>query len=179
MKIDIDVLYADRQKLVLFAIIFCAVVYVDSAFLIRAQMKSVAAVQQKETKLKAELDGITRDMALMRQKSEETKKAVVLRGEGAMTDLLKDISQVASGHNIKLLQITPLKSKEARKLQSQSYLALTVKLDMVGGYHDFGSFLNDLEHAAHPLFAQGFRITQGDDPLKQRISLDLMTYVRK
>ncbi len=64
-------------------------------------------------------------------------------------------------------------------IQSQGYLSLTVKLDIVGGYHDLGAFLNELTRGEHPLFAEELHVSQGEDMMKQRISLNLRTYVKK
>jgi type IV pilus assembly protein PilO len=153
--------------------VFVLALAVDCGVIMRWQMASLASSKQKIAKVKAEVDSISRDMALMNLNGGEAK-AVKMFSENRIPELLKYISSVATSHNMKINQITPLKSKSP-----QAYMNLAVKVDLLGGYHEFGAFLNELERGEHPLFAEDFRIAQSGDPLRQSISLNLKTYVKK
>lgn len=178
MGINVDQLFADQKKLALLAVVFCAAVYCDAAFLIGGQMKHAASLKSSIAAKNTEINGIARDMALMSQKGGEPK-SVRMFTESGIPQMLKYLSSLAGEHSIKLLQITPLKSKEAKAMQSQHYLGLAIKLDLSGSYHDLGGFLSDLELGEHPIFADEIKISQGEDFLKQRVSLTLRTYVKK
>lgn len=175
---SLDSLFADRKKLALAAVAVCLALYVDFSLVLAGQMKAVAAARQKIARTRTELDGIKRDMALMNQNAGETLP-VSLRGEDSVPEILKYISSLAADHDIKILQMVPLKSREAKVVQSQSYLSLAIKLDLTGGYHDLGSFLSELARNEQPLFASELHIQQGEDIMKQRINLTLRTYVKK
>jgi hypothetical protein len=176
--INLDLVFADRKKLAMVAVSICIAFYIDAAFVLGWQIRSSGEMRQEIAKVQADIDGITRDMALMSRPAADEKK-IAITGVDNIPELLRYISSVATDHAIRIAQITPVKSREVKTLQSQSYLILNVKLDVSGGYHDFGIFLNELSRGAHPFFAEDFRISQGDDYQKQRISVNLKTYVKK
>lgn len=176
--INIDLLLMDTKKLALYALVFCGLVYCDVAYLLGGQMKAAAEAKGRIASVKSEISAISRDMALMKQQTGNAQ-TVIVRPEGDIPDLLRYVSGVAAGHSLKLLQITPVKSREVKAMQSQSYLGFSIKLDLVGGFHDFGGFLSELEKGAHPFFADDIKITQGEETVKQRISVNLKSYVKK
>jgi hypothetical protein len=175
--VNLDLLFADRKKLAVIAVCLCLAFYGDVAYVLGWQMRSIADTKKKIAKANADVENISRDITLMNQAA--VAKTVTIRGLDSIPDILREISALATEHSIKILQITPVKSKEIKTMQSQSYLALAIRLDLVGGYHDVGMFLNELERGEHPLFTGEFRISPGDDFLKQRINLNLLTYVKK
>jgi hypothetical protein len=175
--VNVDLLFADRKKLVIVAVCFCAAVYADATFLVGMQMKGISGIKSKIAKAHTDIAAVTRDISLMNQAA--STKAVAIQGEANIPEILRSISALATLHSVKILQVTPIKSKDTRTMQSQAYLGLTVKLDLTGGYHDVGMLLNELERGEHPLFAADFRISQGDDFMKQRVTLNLKTYVKK
>lgn len=175
---SLELLFADKKKLAVAVIIACLVVYADTAFVIGWQMKRVTALKKEIATTRASIDTISRDMALMKQAPQNTKR-VKLRGENDIPELLRFISALSADHNIKITQLTPLKSRDAKKTQSQGYLSLTIKLELTAGYHDLGMFLNELERGEHPMIAEELRVSQGTDYMKQRVTLNVRTYVKK
>lgn len=176
--INVDLLLMDTKKLALYALLFCGLVYGDAVYLLGGQMKAVTESKNRIASVKAEITAVSRDIALMNQQAGNAH-TVTLRSEGDIPDLLRYVSGVAAGHSLKLLQITPVKSREVKAMQSQSYLGFNIKLDLVGGFHNFGGFLGELERGAHPFFADDIKISQGDETVKQRISVNLKSYVKK
>jgi hypothetical protein len=174
--VNIDLLFADRKKLVIVAVCLFAVFYADMALVIGWQMRSIADAKKKIAKVNVDVANLSRDMSLMSQAATTT---INIHGENSIPDILRYISALAAEHSIKLVQITPVKSKEIRKMQSASYLGLVIKLDLNGGYHNFGAFLNKLGEGEQPLFASDVHISQGTDFMRQQISLSLKTYVKK
>lgn len=176
MKIpSLDPLIADKKKLAAAAVIACLFTYADVALVIGWQMKSLTAMKKEISAVRASIEAVSRDTAMINQASSAGTK-VKLRSENDIPDLVRFISALSAEHKIKIVQITPLKSRDAK---AQGYLGLTIKLELVAGYHDLGMFLNDLERGEHPMMADEMRISQGEDFMLHRVSLNVRTYVKK
>ena len=177
MKMFEELAY-DMKKLAAVGLIFAVVLYVDVAFVIKWQAGSTAEIRRKIASVKKDIDSVASDLALM-SRSQGTAKKVNLFTESEIPQLLESVSGLARDNGIKILQITPLKSHDVKTMGAQKYVLLTIKLDMIAGYHEMGLFLNQLEIGSHPVFASDFKIAQGDDYQHQRINLSLRTYVKK
>jgi Tfp pilus assembly protein PilO len=168
----------DMKKLAAVGLVFAVVLYVDVAFVLKWQASATAETRKKIVSVKKDIDNVDSDLALM-NRSQGAAKKVNLFTENEIPQLLESVSGLARDNSIRLLQITPVKSRDAKAPAAQQYVLLTLKLDMIAGYHELGLFLNQLESGSHPVFADDFRIAPGDDYQHQRISLSLKTYVKK
>jgi len=188
---QLDKLKLDNKKI--FAIILASLVliYLDFTFLINLQLKAIRKVTPKITKIKADLDALTKNVGgiddfknsqiEVRQKLlAKTKKTI---SEGEIAWILQDVSELANKNNVKITQMKPVKEPEAKQGKAPlkpKLSPLLITIDLSCGYHDLGRFINSLENAQTFFAVQGVKITPGqNDYLKQKVNLVLKAYVKK
>ena len=180
----------DKKKIILIILIGFILLYMDFSFLIRLQFKNTRTLGTKISKLKKDIDILAKDLATLedlKQRHPEVKKEALSKvkkiiSEEQIPSLLKDISDIATKYNVKIMQIKP--SKELKKEDKVSVVPkfnhLLITLDLICGYHSLGSFINGLENAERFMAVQDLKITP--DPnnyLSCNIALVLKTYVKK
>jgi uncharacterized protein YoxC len=194
----INELKKDRQKLILAAIIAVAIVFLDISFVMRGQIRSIGSLGKKITTLKKDMEGFKKDMALMRknEQQKDTEESIKLYSLDEKPMLIRDIYTYANENQIDVIQAVPPKEakkqvqekerkpkgKSAAKTEQkkEDFILLEIKLDLACTYHNLGAFLNQLEMAEQPLFAEDLRIIRDSgNYLKQNASLTLKTYVKK
>lgn len=184
----------NKQKLILAAVIAAAAVLLDISFVMKAQVSSIGSLGKKVTKLKMDIEGVKKDKVLMRKNEQqiETQENIKIYTEEEIPLLLQDISSLANDNQIDVMQISP-QSREVKKQEqvkgkakakpeqkTVNSISVAIKLDLACSYHNLGAFLDQLERAEQPLFAQELRISR--DPskyMKQNASITLVTYVKK
>ena len=184
----------NKQKLILAAVIAAAAVLLDISFVMKAQVSSIGSLGKKVTKLKMDIEGVKKDKVLMRKNEQqiETQENIKIYTEEEIPLLLQDISSLANDNQIDVMQISP-QSREVKKQEqvkgkakakpeqkTVNSISVAIKLDLGCSYHNLGVFLDQLERAEQPLFAQELRISR--DPskyMKQNASITLVTYVKK
>lgn len=184
----------NKQKLILAAVIAAAAVLLDISFVMKAQVSSIGSLGKKVTKLKMDIEGVKKDKVLMRKNEQqiETQENIKIYTEEEIPLLLQDISSLANDNQIDVRQISP-QSREVKKQEqvkgkakakpeqkTVNSISVAIKLDLGCSYHNLGVFLDQLERAEQPLFAQELRISR--DPskyMKQNASITLVTYVKK
>jgi Tfp pilus assembly protein PilO len=181
----LDVLQMDKKKSIIVLIAVCVIIYLDFAFVIKAQLKAVAGAGGKISNLKKDIELIKKDLTFLQQDTQKNKgpaKLLKIYSQSEIPLLLQEISVIANDENIKVMEINPSKDTRVKDKSSkvQDFVSLTIKLDLTGGYHNLGSFLNQLENGVQPIFAEEIKIWRNpQDYLKQRVSLILKTYVKK
>lgn len=189
----LEKLKLDKKKL--FLIIFCGIVliYIDFRFIISSQITALKRAQPKLLKLKNDLFTLNKDLAKMqdlenrhiepdKSKLPKLKKIISLE---EVSSLLQDISNMASNNEVKILEMKSTKealaSKPDKPVKDELKLtSLLINLELSCGYHQLGKFLNDLENGKIFITVQNMKIIpQTPDYLKEKVSLELKTYVRK
>lgn len=182
-----DRLKLDNQKIILIVLVTLLVAYLDYAFIIGMQQKSINLIKPKIEKVKKDIETYNKDSASINTikkqqiKTDSKVKQVII--EEQLPTLLEQISNIANKNFMKLMQIKQskdVKSKEDKALQAAKLSPLFISLDLVGSYHNIGAFINDLENADKLLILQEIKIHRdATDPLKQNASLLIKTYVKK
>jgi len=178
---------ADIQKIVLIILVGVAVLYVDYAFVIKLQLGSIGGTKAKIIKLNQDITALDKDLVLMQQSQGQMKQKTPLKpkkiiSEDEITRLLQGIYDLANKNNVRIIQIRPLKDSKAKEevMGTQIILPMAIALDLSCVYHSLGSFINDLENAEQFLEVQYFSIVRSSgDYMRQNVSLNLKTYVRK
>ena len=94
--------------------------------------------------------------------------------------ILEKLSSIANKNGIKIDQMTP-KSEDQKKLLEKGdlkYFSFPIQMEAKGSYHNFGRFLNTLEHEEVFLLVKGFTMSANkEDPRNHNISLTLDSIV--
>jgi Tfp pilus assembly protein PilO len=194
----INELKKNRQKLILAAVIACAVVIFDVSFVMKAQVRSIGSLGKKISTLKKEMQGFKKDMALMRKTEQQQVQTenIKLYTLNEKPLLIQDIYSYANENQIDVIQAVPpkeVKKQEQEKVKrakgksapkteqkTEGFVSVEIKLDLACTYHNLGAFLNRLEMAEQPLFAEDLRIIRDSgNYLKLNASMTLRTYVKK
>ena len=181
----------DKQKKILIVIFFVLIVYVDLAFILKAQTAGINNLKPKIGRLKNDLANLNRDLENMRvaknKQSLAAQKAVVKSSkiiqEGQVSGLLQEISSLANKFDIKIIQIRPNRDILFGKPAvpgGDKFTALLINLDLICDYHSLGKFINELENSLVFIGVAELKISmQVPDYMKQRVNLVLKTYVTK
>lgn len=171
----------DNKKLALIFIVSLMVIYLDFSFLLKNQMASSNRLTKEITKISNDIKAL--NIGLKAMQAEGGKKVKVkakekkILFEADLTSLLNDISKIGNFNNVRIVQIKP-----ARELQKTpaKFSPVLINMDLVGGYHNFGKFINSLENNEVFMSVESFKIEpQSKDPLRQKINVTIKTYVRK
>lgn len=180
-----------KKKALVIALASFAIIYLDFAFIIRLQWQGIIRLSPQIAQVRNSLANFANDMARMQDlKARQTAakegvspKTKKLIAQGQMSSVLENISMLANNNNVKILQMKPsddLQSKQKKAVDVQKYTPSLINLDLICGYHQFGSFINDLENALVFFSVSEFKISrQESDLLQQKVSLVLKTYARK
>jgi len=180
----------ENQKKILIVIVCVVILYVDVNYILKAQTQSLGSITPKITRLKNDLNNLTRDLNNMRSLKDkqslagqkEIVKSTTIISESRIIDLLQDISEMANKSDIKIAQIRPSREAGGQKqlYGSDKYMPLFINLEMTCDYHALGRFISKLENAQTFMVVQEFKIqAQPADYLKQKVTLVLRTYVIK
>jgi Tfp pilus assembly protein PilO len=184
-KIDLIERFAlDTKKIVLIIIISVMFLYLDFAYLLKAQSEGLKKISSEVGKINNDLLGLEMGLKNMeairaQQKNLPKKKAKRMISESQLSSLLHDISKIGNAHNVRILYIKP-----SREMQKGAVVAkltpVFINLDLVVGYHDLGKFINGLENDRTFISVESFKIeARPEEALKQRVNLTLKTYVTK
>ena len=160
--------------------------YLDFAFILKNQVRSVQGLGPKIAKLNKDLDSLKRDLAKMKEiqarEPEPEAQDTATEGKRLLTQdeipyILEVISGAAAKNSVKILQMKPLQEKRA---PADKLTPLLISADLICGYHQLGKFINNLENSPFFFAVQGIKISpQAQDILNQKVSLALKTYVKK
>jgi len=181
----------DKQKLAAVVAAFAIIVVLDGVFVVTWQIRSASKAKERIVQLKASIVDIERASQDFARKSQNTQlsgpQAKTAVGVNDLPVLLQKISVIAKECNVRVNQITHVKETkiassrpgEPVQPQAQGLIPVTIRLDLVGGYHNLGKLVNLLENAAEPIAAQEMRVSSDRAEFqKLRINLTLKTFVR-
>lgn len=187
----------DKKKILLIIAASLVVVYLDFAFLVKSQFRSLRGIRSKITKLKKELGNLNKDLDIMRdleQKQTDIKQETISKVKQIITEeqlplLIQDISRIANEHSVKIMQIKPVKDLKAPGGKASNIIkpdigkltSILITLDLTCGYHNLGSFINDLDNSEQfiAMIEELKIISDPADYLQQRVNLTLKVYVKK
>ena len=186
----INLLDLNKKKIFLIIAVSLVVIYIDFTFLIKLQFKGAKAMGVKIVRLKKEIDTLHKDLSTMHDlerkqtqtKQESTLKAKKIILEEQIPALLQDISSIANKHDVKIMQIKPSKeskTKDEKGSVIEKLTPLLIRLDLMCGYHNLGSFLNDLDNSEQVMSIQEMKIMPNPgDCFQQKVNLVLKTHVK-
>jgi len=182
-------LKSDKQKSGVVLGGIALLIALDFLLVMQLQIRGLKVLDPKVMKVKNDIMRLTADMT--RFQAEKTQKATQrteLRSqtkevvpEEQIVGLLQLISGLAKENSIQILQVDPradtlMKGKANQGMQR--YGSFLIGLEMIGDYHRFGKFLSSIEQLPVFLSVNSLTISaQGQDVVRQKISLVLKTYV--
>jgi Tfp pilus assembly protein PilO len=185
----------DNKKIILIALSGILFLFLDFS-LIKMQLNANKRLKTNIIKTRKDTDALNQDL----KKMEELKKKFAVEGkkpasrlkklvsEQELTYLLQYISDAAKENEIQISQIKPAKQSTASdakkrgagKAAASNIPAYSINMDLTCGYHELGKFINNLENGEIFIEAKSIKITpQPQDVLKQKVNLNLLTYVKK
>ncbi|MCM8796835.1 MAG: type 4a pilus biogenesis protein PilO [Candidatus Omnitrophica bacterium] len=180
---------SDNKRLALLVVVSLLFLYVNCFIIIKGKFNVIREKQRKIQQLKKDFDAFSKDLARMQNMQKGNKSVSVhsqikrknLASEEELALLLKEISDLADKNKVIILQINPIKETSAgSKVSSGQSTSLLINLEAIGGYHELGYFINDLENAPIFLSVSEMRITPKEGDYRyQKIILRLRTYVKK
>lgn len=177
-------LQLDNKKLILISLFFFIIVYADVTFFIKMQMDSIKNLKPQIVKFKHDIDTLNKSLSagnnLNDKKNQVNIPSIISKDE--LSVLLEEISTLANNNEVTLMQIKAVKDpkKNDKTSESEKFEPLYISLDVSGGYHDVGAFINDLENAQYFIAVSDMDISHNErDPLRQSVNLLMKTYVKK
>ena len=183
-----NTLELDSKKVILIALVCAVIIYVDFAFLIKMQFRSIGNITAKIITLKKDIDTLDKNLVLMQQSQNKpaiSKKIKKPISESEMPQLFQKISDIANKYNVKIQELKPAKdTKEAKTkgstpAQKSDFNAILLTLDVLSRYHELGGFLNELENADEFIAVENLKIISQEEGFKHSVKILLKTYVSK
>ncbi len=173
----IDKIQLDNKKLILIGLVCVIVLYIDYGFILKPQVSGIGITKNKIKKITADLDALAKEdggtVGFKKEKDEigGLKKKLITQDQ--LPQLLEEIAQAANKNNIRVMQIAPV-------LDIRPAGAVTIKLELIAGYHNLGGLIADLDNSEKFLMVSGLKIKREPaDITKEAVSLELKTYVKK
>lgn len=190
----------EEQKIfivIILAAIILSVVFYNLSF--KPRLKKLRSLAPQVSKLNKDLRMLKKDLANIenlkrqlheaRQKTESDVKRFLTGND--LTPLMEEFSRLAKTNRVKIVNISPVKTKDSSSstakttkptaAQSQgtgvTLTEMPVSINVKGGYHNIGKFINALENSK--LFIKVIDIdinTDYDDPLNHNASLLVSAY---
>ncbi len=182
---SLEKLELDNKKIFLIALISIFVFYLDYAYVIKSQLKGIKDTSSKVIKLEKDMGNLSKDLVNMQDLENKAGEAPqlssaknkIIISEDQVASLLESISAIGNKNNIKIMQIKPVKESKTKDSAANSVL---ISLDLVGGYHNIGSFISQIENARELMGVEGIKVESDSvNYLQQRINLMLRAYVKK
>lgn len=180
---------SDNKTIILSIIIFLIIVYLDFSFIMQSQITANKNIGLKIKALKKDTEKFRKEFADFQEQKNKQKgqannkmaKLKVLIAEGDIPDLIKEISDLANKNQIRIDQIKPTKeAKDTKQPKAEKFESIKLLLDLSADYHNFGSFINDLENGNVFLAVDKFKIAASpNDYFHQNIELTITTNVKK
>jgi Tfp pilus assembly protein PilO len=198
-RLELAVSKLDKKKTVAVLVAFLVFVYIDIAFVMRTQVKTLKPLGKEIVKIKKDISGLSKELANLKElKSKQSQvqqnmaKIKEIIPEDQWSALLQDVSALANQNNVKILQIGAAKetkktqrvpeaaAKDAAKKAPAKFATRSLTLDLFCDYHTLGAYIDDLENDRKFLAVEEMRIiNNANDYFHQDVKLVLQTYVKK
>lgn len=168
--------------------VYLVIAFIVYLILINAKFSEVGRIntQIREKKEAIRLSG---GVAKQKDKIKEAKEQIEelkqqinyyeakLPTEKDIPQILQYLSQIANESGVKLLRIEKFKEVQEEKEQTL-YVTVPLSLDVKGGYHSIGRFVNKIETAQRFMKVQDFEIKKDKKtPLEHQANILLYTYM--
>jgi type IV pilus assembly protein PilO len=177
-----ETLELDIKKIIFIILVCLIIAYVDFAFVIKMQFQAIGRIKSEIITLKKDTDTLNKNLTLMQQAQKKELTSTKIKkiiSEGEQPKLFQKISDIANKYNVKITELKPTKETKVKEEAKSEVSPLLLTLDLSGGYHNLGSFINDLENLEEVIVVENLKITPQQDSFKQRVNLSLRTYVKK
>lgn len=181
-----------NKKTAIFILVAAIVIYLDLAFVLKAQLAAMGKISPQIAKLKNNLAALDRDLERMRLAQKKTaeeapdsaSRAKKFICESDIDTLLEDISNTAAKNNINILSIQKSSPKDdaarSKSAQSVKFRPFLISLNLSCGYDDLVRFIGELENSASFIGVANLTVATGKKDLRlQEVNLVLKTYVTK
>lgn len=181
----------NRQFIILIILFGLLIVYANLTFIIKPQLKGIASVSQKITKIKKDLGNLAKDLSLM----EDSKKGLIedksqktaakfkkIISEDGLPVLLKEVAGLANKNKVKIMQISRVSEEKVKEelIAGAKFLPIIITLNLSCNYHSLGSFINDLENMETFMSVDEMEISRDPkDYLQQKAEIVLKSYAKK
>jgi Tfp pilus assembly protein PilO len=178
----------DKQKKILIVIFAVLIIYVDTTYILKAQMGGLNSLNPKIARLERDLKNLDRDLDNMRNAKNKSSgdvnkivnKSSKLISENQISGLMQDISVAANKFDVKIIQIRPTREIGKSAIPGDKLTPVLINLELVCDYHSLGKFINSLENSLVFMGIVELKIaTQIPDYIKQKVTLVIRTYVFK
>lgn len=179
----------DQQQTLIFIILVTLLTLVLYFYLLLLpQAMRLTDVFARAGKAMANLKSAQADVSKIdefKNRIEEYKEKVdyyerTLPAEQEIPSLLEELSSMAKTSGIKLLSITPVpvSAKEQAAQKNKMYKEIPILITAKSGYHELGSFLNNLENADRFMKVVDLEVKSNKAaPKKHDVELLVSTYV--
>ena len=180
---------SEKNRYYILGAILIAMILVNYFLPMRWMLKRFSEINPKASTLLKNLHQAKRDIrsqekyrmqvAQLREQMKKAGSQILSKDE--IPTILEEITMLAQQSRIKVNQIMPL--KEYQKLaftnDEGKFLSLPISLNLRGGYHDIGRFLNRMEKDKIFMSVTDFEIAaSGDDPIRHTVSMTVKTFIR-
>jgi Tfp pilus assembly protein PilO len=193
-------LVRDKKKLAAVCVGLVIFLYFDFTSVASNQIKGLREIKQRIVSLRKDIETLNSDIAYVKKSQQSIAAPLAVKKlpqEAEIPSLMQNISAIANNNGIRIMQIDSSKdvSKGAKstaartkkvavagkqKELSSDFTAVMIKLEIIGGYHKLGNFVNDLENAGILCIIDEFTLGRDQsDPLKQKVNMIVKTYVKK
>ncbi len=165
-------------KMLLTLLLFCAVLGAGYYFKIKALQVSLASVTAAEAGLRSDLETkavLAANLEAYRQQMREMEESfgallAQLPGETEVPGLVDDLEFTALGSGLEFpsIQLLP-------EVAQEFYIEKPIRIEVVGGYHDFGAFVSGVAGLSRIVTLHDFSITA---PSGSRSDLNMVITAR-
>lgn len=175
----------DKKKVFLIGLVCLILIYLDLRYLLKWQFSALSGTNKKITDLKRQIASLKQNLEsiqdLRNKKSQLSVEKKKVLTQDQLPSLLENISVLANKHNVKIIQMRPLKpAADNKKTPAVNFSPLELDLDLSAGYHQLGSFISDLEESRELMEVKEFRISSDPaDVAHQKVDLTLRVYIER
>jgi Tfp pilus assembly protein PilO len=166
--------------------------YIDYAIVLKAQLNTLQQINTAILNNKKNIEKLQKDLnnlAETQRKERQMGKTGLVKIKKLITNeqiplLLKEISDLANQHQVRIMQLRPEKgekdTKSAKIAKAQNLIGEKINLDLSCDYHRLGQFLNAIENSEVYLELEDMKISSvANDYFRQNVRLVLKTYVKE
>ncbi|MFA5099508.1 MAG: hypothetical protein WC547_01305 [Candidatus Omnitrophota bacterium] len=189
----------DKKKFAIAGVVLAAFLYVDFSFVIATQISGLKNLKTRILSLRKDIESLNSDIKYVKTTTSNMVTLVTnkkLPMEQEIPLLMQNISTIANANGVRIMQIDS--TKEASKVISKGRaskvkkgakaakeaavpdITVRIRLDIIASYHKLGKFINEIENAEKLCIVEEVSISRDpSDPLKQKVSMVVKTYVKK
>ncbi|MBM3252927.1 MAG: hypothetical protein FJZ16_01580 [Candidatus Omnitrophica bacterium] len=167
-------------------ILTISVLYLN--FLIRPKLTKLMELNARETNLKLNIVNMEKELNILdeykeklnslKTESQDLKKR--LSDSKELPNLISEFSKIARDLDVKLISIKPLTKpsqiQEDNKMK-KPYVSLPIEIEATSGFHQMGTFINELENLDIFIKLIGLDIEESEDsPFMHKVKFTLNTF---